>query len=349
MRGPCASPRGAAGIATSRKRQRLGAGRLGIWEGLGGSVAGGSSQEPPKRGPLRTQPVTCGRGRRAGECVRRRQPPRLVPRRFPVTVRAPEPRPSPRPRPHAPGHAEPADCGARAGAGGPGAEPGRATSAHWPERRGRGSGAGLAEEGGAGAGGWTRRSRAAGQVGAARPDHWRRSPGGRGRGCRHRELGLRPLWGGTRSFALRGKGGRSPAGEGRREEPSPQKVLLLWGKRRRAGRRRRLRLTWSAEPWGGVQGLLPHARGAERPAPPPAAGVSWQEGSRGSSRAELQSCGLGRRPRPSRQRLCPHPGDPLWAGEGSVGDQGGLASLGRAPTHTPTVTQKDPSLRGAAP
>lgn len=53
------------------------------------------------------------------------------------------------------------------------------------------------------------------------------------------------------------------------------------------------------ESWGGVQGPLPHARGAELPAPPPAAGVA----SPGESLAvplapgELQSCRQRRRPR----------------------------------------------------
>lgn len=117
--------------------------------------------------------------------------------------------------------------------------------------------------------------------------------------------------------------GRSPSGEGSGEEPGPrrQKVRRLGGRRRRTGRRKGSDELGAAKPWGGVQGPLPHARGAQRLAPPSAAGVASPRGvserSLVAARGELRSCGAaGRSGGRGRAEKRPNPSDPLWGGQG---------------------------------
>uniref|UniRef100_A0A8C4MML3 RASD family member 2 n=1 Tax=Equus asinus TaxID=9793 RepID=A0A8C4MML3_EQUAS len=156
---------------------------------------------------------------------------------------------------------------------------------------------------------------------------------------RHREPELPPLFGGTPDLALREKEKHSPPGEGGKEEPGPRrKFASSGGQRRCRGGGAGVRLTRAPKPWGGVQGPLPHARGAERPAPPSAAGVA-SRGERTCPPAggELPSCG-------QRRRQPPNP--PTRAGgEGSIGGQAGSPTQDthtQSPPKDPPGVSKDP-------
>lgn len=239
--------------------------------------------------------VTCGQGGCAGKCMRRHQPPALVPYRLPVTVCAPEAsgwsRAAPAPRVRARGTAH---CASPPGAGraGEGAGPGRGTRRPLVARGGGGAGAGgaRAAEDRRGRRGGTRCPRAAGAGGRRLTGH-RETLAGEGRALGPPLVGWAPTTlGRDPQPRSAGKIQAFACGRGKEEELGPQKVLLPEGEKE---------VKWevapasgelgAAEPWGGVQGPLPHARGAERPAPFLAGGI-WR-GERSCPCRAGPSCG----------------------------------------------------------